>query len=287
MAVSIRSIRSRVHHIRSESEEVWSEAASRRPPPELHGQVRGYTGYEERARDVRTLREIPSGGVTLIVNFGPALAITDPGADKAVLRRSFVAGVHDAYAVTQVPRRQHGLEIQLTPVGAYTLLGQPMSTLANRAVALEEVLGSAADELAERLHALPDWHTRFDLLDRALAWLLGRGRAPSASTVWAWRRLVESEGRLPIAKLAAELGVTRKHIAERFREEVGVPPKTLARVLRFRHAVRLLHRDELSLAEVASRCGYFDQAHLNRDFREFAGVTPRQLAPTAPVAAAP
>jgi AraC-like DNA-binding protein len=285
MAVTLRTTRSGGGHARREGELVWSELASRKPSPALRGQVRAYTGYRERARDVRTLRELPTGEVVLIVSFGPLLAITGPRDDEPVLRRSFVAGVHAGYAITEAPRRQHGVEIRLTPVGAYTLLGLPMYTLANRATPLEDVLGDAAGELAERLHSMPSWDTRFDHLDGVLARLLRRGRAPSPSTVWAWRRIEETSGRLPIATLATELGSSRKHISDRFSEEVGVPPKTLARVLRFRRAVNLLREGKLSLAEVAHCCGYFDQPHFNRDFREFAGATPGDF--VASPAAAP
>jgi len=285
MAVSLRSTKPGMERACYESELVRSQLALRKSAPELRDQVRAYTGYEERARDVRRLRELPSGDVALIISFGPALAITEPRAGAPVLRRSFVAGVHDGYAITEAPRYQHGLEIRLTPIGAYTLFGLPMNTLANRAVPLEDVLGNAADELAERLHSLPDWQARFDHLDRTLARLLDQGRPPSPSTVWAWRRLEQTSGRLPIGRLAAELGATRKHIAERFRDEVGVSPKTLARVLRFRRAVRLLREGKLSLSDVSLSCGYFDQAHFTRDFREFAAETPAEFAAAAtPVA---
>jgi AraC-like DNA-binding protein len=285
VAVSRRSTGSRVQRIHHDSELLWSELASGPPAPELRDRVRQYTGYNERASAGRRLREIPTGDVTLIVSFGPALAITDPRGGAAVLRRSFVAGLHDRYAVTEAPRNQHGVEVRLTPIVAYTLLGVPMNTLCNRTVALEDVLGTASEELAERLYALPDWEARFDHLDRVLARLLDRGRAPSPSTVWAWRRLEESSGNLSIAALATELGSSRKHINERFRTEVGVPPKTLARVLRFRRAVRLLRNSHLALPDIARRCGYFDQAHLNRDFRQFAGATPREFAASASPAA--
>jgi AraC-like DNA-binding protein len=54
-----------------------------------------------------------------------------------------------------------------------------------------------------------------------------------------------------------------------------MPPKTLARVLRFKHALGLLQRDDgARFAEIAETCGYYDQAHLNRDFRAFAGAPP-------------
>lgn len=274
MAACMRMTAGGVKLTRRESELGWSDVASRLPTSVLRGQVRAYTGYEEHAREVRTLREVASGDVALLVSFGPAIAITDPDADTSTLRRSFVAGVHAGYAITEVPLRQHGLEIRLTPIAAYTLLGLPMNELANRAVALEEVMGKDADELVERLASLPTWEARFDHLDSVLPRLISRGRPPAPSTVRAWRRLVHTSGRLQIATLATEVGASRKHLAERFREEIGVSPKTLARVLRFRRAFQLLDYGQLSLPEIAYRCGYSDQAHLNRDFRGFAGATP-------------
>lgn len=68
---------------------------------------------------------------------------------------------------------------------------------------------------------------------------------------------------------------SRKHLATRFREHVGLPPKLVTRMLRFRHAVDLmLSSPKATIAEVAATCGYYDQAHLDRDFRDFAATTP-------------
>ena len=79
-----------------------------------------------------------------------------------------------------------------------------------------------------------------------------------------------------IAALAQELGWSRRRFGERFREHVGLAPKPAARVLRFRRVLELLRRgDELRLAAIAQDCGYYDQAHLNRDFRAYTGGPPR------------
>jgi len=162
-----------------------------------------------------------------------------------------------------------------------------MNAFANRTVALEDVFGGDAGDLADRLSCLPNWPTVFDHLDRLLLRLLDRGHTPTPSVVWAWRRLEETSGALSITSLAEEIGASRKHLAQRFREEIGVSPKTLARLLRFRHALGLLRKNDLGVGEVARRCGYFDQAHLNRDFRAFAGASPRELTSAAPAIALP
>ncbi len=106
-----------------------------------------------------------------------------------------------------------------------------------------------------------------------------RRAPPSREVVWAWDVLERSHGRAPIGLLADRLGRSRRHLVARFREQIGLPPKTAARILRFNRAVDLLRAHRANgLAELAFECGYYDQSHLNRDFRAFAGTSPGELA---------
>jgi AraC-like DNA-binding protein len=180
--------------------------------------------------------------------------------------------------MTQHAGYQHGLQVDLTPLGAFQFFGLPLSEIAHRVIALPDVLGREAPRLVERLHAAPGWETRFDLLDAAIAARLDHHLPASPDVAWSWRRLTESGGRVPIGALAEELRCSRTHLTARFREQLGMRPKTLARVLRFDRAVRELRRDgAVRLAEIAHGCGYYDQAHFNRDFGRFAGTTPSEF----------
>ena len=80
---------------------------------------------------------------------------------------------------------------------------------------------------------------------------------------------------LEILEEAVGIDARRKHLVDLFNREVGLPPKTLARVHRFRKAL-LASRSSASPAwsEIAVACGYYDQAHLIHDFQQFAGVPP-------------
>ncbi len=77
------------------------------------------------------------------------------------------------------------------------------------------------------------------------------------------------------SELTATLGCSGKHLAGRFREYVGLSAKAVARVTRFRRAAQLLGAGT-PLDELAFECGYYDQSHLDRDFRDFAGATPTE-----------
>jgi AraC-like DNA-binding protein len=165
----------------------------------------------------------------------------------------------------------------LTPLGAHRLLGgMPMHALANRVVGLDALFGADGERLAARLHGAGDWGARFDLVDRFIAERVGRARTPPAGVAHALRRLDASEGRVEIGALAREIGCSRRYLASRFREQVGLPPSSVARVLRFERAVRLLARAgaDVRWSDLALRCGWYDQAHFIRDFRQFAGTTP-------------
>ncbi len=120
---------------------------------------------------------------------------------------------------------------------------------------------------------------RFAVLDRFLLALRETAATPKPSLAYALDRLQRSRGAIEVGRLADELGCSRRHLIAGFREQVGVPPKLMARILRFEHAVELAGREPaLDWSEVSHLCGYYDQAHMIRDFHQFAGVTPGRFA---------
>jgi AraC-like DNA-binding protein len=238
------------------------------PHPRLRGLVRAYCGFFEQSPQPVRRREVPWAGAVVILNFGPRFTVAGEQ------HTSFAGGLWDSPALTEYEGVSHGLEITFTPLGARRFLGVPLDSLANRVVELEDVL-PGTPELVERLFEAPDWPARFTLLDAAIEARAAQSPASPAEIVWAWRRLAETEGRVPIGALADEVGWSRRHLAVRSREQLGMPLKTVARILRFERVVRLLGQDEGGrFAEIAYDCGFADQAHLNRDFRELAGTTP-------------
>jgi AraC-like DNA-binding protein len=97
----------------------------------------------------------------------------------------------------------------------------------------------------------------------------GRDRRVDAAV----ERIIAGGGNARIDEIAREIGISRQHLARQFLHHVGVPPKTFARVMRFRRVLDSLD-GEAGWAAVAAAHGYYDQSHLIADFRELAGATP-------------
>ncbi|WP_242910102.1 helix-turn-helix domain-containing protein [Actinomadura terrae] len=255
----------------------WWRARSR-PHPALRPFLPSYVGYWERDVRPSRMRTLPTRTAVVILNLGPPLFLEVP--DPQVRGRvygSFVAGMHDGHGGYVHPGGQRGIQLDLTPLGAYTLFGVPMARVTNTAVELPDLLGPGAARLVERLGAAAGWADRFDLLDGFLLGRLDAGPAPDPEVARAWDLLARSRGRAPVARLADDVGWSRKHLTHRFREQAGLPPKVMGRVLRFQSAVEMMRTGDAGLADIAFACGYYDQAHLNREVRALAGCSPTDL----------
>jgi AraC-like DNA-binding protein len=275
MAIEVKALQV----VRHADDDTRWEMVTRPPHPRLAGYVLGYTGYVEHTRLVMRRREVPFAGVPVIISFGPSIRVAGASASPDWSQyRSFVAGLDDRFALTEYSGAQHGLEVRFTPLGAYRFFGVSMRALANRVVHLQDVLGAQADRIAGQLQETPSWEERFGLLERLIASRFEASRAPSTGVAWAWRRIQASGGNIDIGTLAREIGCSRKYLITRFHDEIGLAPKLVARIQRFHRVQHLLDsRPDVSWVEIACRCGYYDQAHFNRDFRQFAGCTPSEL----------
>jgi AraC-like DNA-binding protein len=245
----------------------WPRLAAS-PHPRLRGLLpRGYAGFTE-ATTPRHLVLPATSSVPLVLKL----------ADSPYRPPAFVMGAHGSYSVIEGDCAPSYVELLLDPLGAYRLLGLPMAELSGQLVDLADVLGPEGRRLGERLRETPTWRQRFTLLDRFLLGRLEEGLRPSPEVCRAWERLVASGGAVPIAELAEEAGWSHKHLIAKFRQQVGLRPKTAARLVRFERVLgRLDERRGLDWGLLAREAGYADQAHLVRDFHQFTGTTPTRF----------
>jgi AraC-like DNA-binding protein len=248
------------------------EMVAAAPHPALRPYVSRYTGYRHHTGP-GVHRGLPSRTLTIVLT----LEGTVDFAAGQGLPRSLAAlagGLHCRPVMMEHDGHQFGIQTGFTPLGARALLGLPAGALGGAVVDLGALLGSTAGELADRIRSATTWADRFAHLDAVLTRIAVPAAIACPELDWAWQRLTSS-GSVAVGTVAAEVGWSRQHLRAMFRREFGLSPKQVARVRRFEaaHALLVAVRRP-GLAEIAARCGYADQAHLARDWRDLAGTSP-------------
>lgn len=218
------------------------------------------------------VRVVPDGGVDLLFSVA---------ADGACTAQLFGLKTRALWVSSPDPREN--VALRLRPGAAQRLFGVTACALADAAPQLRDLAGARAAELCARIGAARTPRARQAAVERALARWAAPARAPDAGDALLHRTVMEirrRRGALRIGPLADALGVGARRLERLFLERVGVAPKAYARIVRFFAAFQALGAGGDPL-ETALAHGFFDQAHLCRDFRELAGEPPRRIFPSA------
>ncbi|MUI13912.1 helix-turn-helix domain-containing protein [Massilia dura] len=198
-------------------------------------------------------------------------------------RQAFAVGMMSASFLVPAARPVRTVAVRFKPGAAGLFLGMPLHPLTDARAEIAGLWGRAtADRLDDALwtHELTD-RQRIALVERELLRRLADAplSSPGSLGLHAVAAIEAAHGAMPVEALAGTLRVSRQHLALQFRQQVGLTPKLFARICRFRRALALLREPSRdgNLAALATDCGYFDQSHLIRDFRDFADGTPGGL----------
>lgn len=245
------------------------------PPPQLRPFIaRLWTNERVQPADADTGLEaiLPSGVGHL------AIRLADQPFRIADDRSSATMGPMVACGPRSRPYRRLQAEpvisvgAQLRPGMGPVLFGMPADEMAECHLPLADLWGGFAYEMQERLAEAPDASARLTLFARLLT---GRLRQAQGMHPAVARGLHRFSQQYDVASVVREVDYSHRHFNALFRQAVGLSPKRYMRLQRFRRAVEdLAARPELAPAAVALDNGYSDQAHFNRDFREFAHMTP-------------
>jgi AraC-like DNA-binding protein len=241
-------------------------------PPRLAGLV-DHLWHSAGLIPERRERVLPNGTFELVLSLGDHHRLVD-GDRLRVLPVASFGGLRSTPFILDHPDHCDTLGIVLRPAGAFALLRRPLSEVVGLTVNARELLGPEVDELAERCAETHDPDVRFALVARWLWDRIARARAPDPAIAWMAAQIEASAGELRVGGLQKETGLSKERVIERFLAQIGVRPKLYARLVRFRRVLDCLQRGDLALADVALEAGYYDQAHLSVEFREFAGLSP-------------
>ena len=210
----------------------------------------------------RRERVLPGARFQLIIDLAPRPA------------PALVVGICTRYTILDTASLQALIGVVFRPGGARLFFEPPADDFFNRDVSLGDIWGSASNTLRGRLLEAAGPAARLRVLETDLEQRLRRAELHSAV-----RHGLTEFGRHPHAAgvigVAREAGLSRRRFAGLFREQVGLPPKLYCRLRRFQQVVRrIASGTPINWAQVSLDGGYYDQAHMAHDFREFSGVSP-------------
>jgi len=245
-----------------------------KPGPAAARYIQCYWLLEDDSRADTAQRIVPDGRPELILNFARPF--------ENCFREAWHAQP-DCFFVGQITRpmllRAKGpartLGIRFLPHGASQFFGMPVRELTNSVVRVDDISKQIFRDL-QRLRDSPFSSLAQPVLDAAFG-AVGNASSNDPPISSAVHRFEHAGGQVSVKSAAEQTGLSVRQFERRFRDAVGIPPKLFCRMQRFQRVFRAIESSGADWVGAAVRCGYFDQAHLIRDFREFSGKTPTAL----------
>ncbi len=250
-----------------------------RPAAPLDRLVRALWYASELAPTPGRQRILPTGSTQIILSLNRSYLLDCPeGQPARTAPAAQVVGARSSYEVIDNSDLACIIGLVFRPGGFSALMGAPADLFANRFVSLEDVWGTEARSLRERLCEIASAGGRLACLEAFLSRRLAGCPArsflqPHPAVGFALDRFRRIPSALSVAEVARGTGWSERRFSQLFREQVGLAPKVWCRIQRFQHAVRQLHEGpEIRWGELALDCGYYDQSHFANEFRAFSGI---------------
>ena len=163
------------------------------------------------------------------------------------------------------------------PGGMHRLLGVPMQEMIDTPLDATLFLGKEIEDVNEQLFYAKDFKKMVEIIQSYLLQKVNNlKRILPVDQVIA--QLIQKRKLVSVDQLAQEACVSIRQLERQFKERIGLSPKLYIRLIRFSRAWYMREKNlEISWLEIAYSCGYADQMHMIRDFRDFVGVAPTIL----------
>lgn len=227
-------------------------------------------------------RVTPDGAVEIVLSFADPMRLGRSGEPLPIQPSRVVIGQLEQSAENQNLGRTDYLGIRFRPAGLFAFVCFPQHELTGNIVSLDALAPALDRELESRLGDIESPAERIQALEQILLChcsLAAQPHSPSQQVIEAAvQAMHDAKGDISMSALMAQFDLSGRQIERLFQQYVGLRPKSFSRILRFKHVMRLAEQGRIAnWAELALIAGYYDQAHLTRDFHQFAGESPTQL----------
>ena len=225
----------------------------------------------------RTQRLLPDGRFQLAISLaeGPISALIDPMDDGGGVAPSLLIGIRSRFNIIDTAKLRSAMGVVFRPGGVHAFLGAPADAFHNKSVSLDSIWGSMVPSLRDRLRDANDPAEKFRVLEIAILEHLNERVQLNAAVRYALQEFARTPQIPKVRELAHAAGLSRRRFSQLFREQIGLTPKLYCRLMRFQNTLKLVASGaSVDWAQLALAAGYYDQAHLAHEFRDFSGLSP-------------
>lgn len=222
---------------------------------------------------------LPTGMIEWIINLGSPFRANqaDAPTHNQLHRESWLVGMQTAYLINEPLAETNVMGVRFYPGGQYPFLKVAAQELHNQIIPMTLFWPQLVRDVRDQLAAIESLPARFSFLERVLLQHINTDEYTQPLIQETVKRLMTPYGNLSIKQLSSDIGISQKHLAHRFKQMVGVPPKTLARIFRFQQVLQAIDPTQtINWSAIAQHCHYHDQSHFNKEFAAFTGLTPNR-----------
>jgi AraC-like DNA-binding protein len=221
---------------------------------------------------------LPDACPELIIHYGDLFRIKDPTGKIKKQGRSFVFGPLTRHIEIGPTGSTGMIAARFYPGALASFIRVPVKELSDRYVSLSQLFGKKGAELEKAVCAATSTVLRQSLIEAFLVSVVQQEK--TTDPLLPQRTLEQIAGReepVKIAELSKQLNVSSRHLERKFNAQFGMTPKLFLKILRFQNIFKIIQKGKVkSLTDLTYRAGYFDQSHFYRDFKQFAGHSPKE-----------
>lgn len=221
---------------------------------------------------------VPVGCINLIFHKGSRMF---SNTSRKLQPRSFIGGLSTRFTELTSTGNVDMIVVVFQPFGAKIFFSLPMSEFFNECISVNDLGEVSLKELENQIQDIPDSRLSIEIIEKYFVKQLYSFDRYNYKRIAAAIQAVNNQPQIDIASLSATTCLSSKQFTRIFTEYVGARPKEFVRIIRFQRALFILQTNPLiSFTQLAFECGYYDQPHLIKEFRIFAGCTPSEFIAT-------
>lgn len=252
----------------------------KQPSKLLRPWVECYRNVEFQHVAEKTETILPNGKIELIFALEGNYKVINRKTHK--MNQAWISGIHHEPLHIHYGGDSNLIGIRFYPHGIFPFFHIPIHETVNQVENLLEFWGSFQDEIYEALSKAKGKEQIYTLLDQFLIRKMTESKIKHHQMITSVISQIKREQAVSIPAIASSLGFTQRHFNRLFKDQTGINPKLLGQIFRFEKAFNYLYNHPShDILDLVSVLGYYDQAHFNKEFKRFSGMTPGEYSKKA------